>query len=58
MIGDTVFIIELNGCEWGGAADVAFSTLEKAEKWVAEQEANDPPPSCVDYYEIKKVVIQ
>lgn len=54
----TVFIIEMTGCEWGGAADAAFSTREKAEKWVAEQEAIDEYPKAVNYYSIKEVEIQ
>lgn len=54
----TVFIIELTGCEWGGAADVAFSTREKAQAWIDNEVASDPPPCNVDYYEIKEVVIQ
>jgi hypothetical protein len=58
LIGDKVFIIEISGCEWGGVEDVAFSTREKAEQWVAKQEANDEYPKAVDFYEIKEVVIQ
>lgn len=58
MIGDTVYIIEMNGCEWGGAADVAFSTREKAQAWCDAERTKDSPPYAVDYYEIKEVVIQ
>jgi hypothetical protein len=58
MIGDTVFIIELNGCEWGGAADVAFSTKEKAQAWCDADHAADSPPYDVDRYEIKEVVVE
>jgi hypothetical protein len=58
LIGDKVFIIEISGCEWGGVEDVAFSTREKAEQWVAEQEADDEYPKLVVCYETKEVVIQ
>ena len=58
MIGDTVFIIELSGCEWGGAADAVFSTKEKAQAWCDADRAADSPPYAVDQYEIKEVVVR
>jgi hypothetical protein len=54
----TVFIIEWPGCECGGACDVAFSTQEAAQTWVAEQEDAATHPKTVDYYEIKEVELQ
>lgn len=58
MIGDTVFIIELTGCEWGGAADAAFTSREKAQAWCDADRAKDSFPYATDFYEIKEVVVQ
>lgn len=58
LIGDTVFIIQITGVEWGGAAPVAFATREAAQAWCEADHAKDSPPYAVDYYEIKEVVIQ
>ena len=58
MIGDKIFIIELSGCEWGGVADVAFDSREKAQAWCDADRAKDSPPYAVNFYDIKEVVIQ